>query len=99
CPIAVTDVASALCELALGEAGGGTAAAATYAGVLNLAGPEAVSFYDLGVLVARAHGLDPAALPASTSDGHNRPGRVLLDASRAGSLLRTRLRGVSEFLG
>jgi dTDP-4-dehydrorhamnose reductase len=96
CPIAVTDVASALIELAVGEAGGGTTEAAAFAGVLNLAGPDAISFYDLGVLVARKHGLDPANLPAGRSGGLGRPEQVRLDCTLATSLLRTRLRGIRE---
>jgi dTDP-4-dehydrorhamnose reductase len=98
CPVAVTDVAAALVELALGESGGGTAAAGSFAGVLNIAGPDAVSFYELGVLVARRHRLDPAALASSACAGLGRPGNVVLDAALAASLLQTRLRGIREIL-
>jgi dTDP-4-dehydrorhamnose reductase len=88
CPIAVTDLASALIELAGGD----------FAGVINLGGPDAVSFHDLGVLVALANGFDPAAVPSSTiaAAGVVRPGNVVLDISLATSLLRTRLRGIRE---
>jgi dTDP-4-dehydrorhamnose reductase len=88
CPIAVTDLASALIELAGGD----------FAGVINLGGPDVVSFYDLGVLVALANGFDPAAVPSSTiaAAGVIRPGNVVLDISLATSLLRTRLRGIRE---
>jgi dTDP-4-dehydrorhamnose reductase len=88
CPIAVTDLAEALLELATTD----------YAGVINVAGPDPASFYDLGVLVARKHGLDPAAIPSSTIAASmvSRPGNVQLDTSLAASLLRTRLRGVRE---
>ncbi|HEY2792178.1 MAG TPA: hypothetical protein VGJ28_07485, partial [Micromonosporaceae bacterium] len=99
CPIAVTDVASALIELALGEAGGGTTATASFAGVLNLAGPDAISFYDLAVLVAHRHGLDPDRLPAAQQGGPGRPGDLRLDCTLAASLLRTRLRGIGELVG
>ncbi len=88
CPIAVTDLAAALIELAFGD----------FAGVINLGGADAVSFYDLGVLVALAHGFDPAAVPSSTiaAAGVTRPGNVVLDISLAASILRTRLRGIRE---
>jgi dTDP-4-dehydrorhamnose reductase len=88
CPIAVTDLAEALIELANGD----------FAGVINLGGPDAVSFYDLGMLVAVANGFDPAAVPSSTiaAAGALRPGNVVLDISLTNSLLRTRLRGIRE---
>jgi dTDP-4-dehydrorhamnose reductase len=87
-PIAVTDLAAALVELASSD----------HAGVINVAGPDAASFYDLGVLVVRRFGGDPAGLRASTiaTAGVRRPGNVQLDSSLAGTLLRTRLRGVKE---
>jgi dTDP-4-dehydrorhamnose reductase len=90
CPIAVTDLAGALRELA----------GSTVTGVVNLAGPDAVSFHELGVLVARHAGLDPGALPASTAAaaGVVRPGDVRLDTSLARRILRTRLRGIREVL-
>ena len=79
CPIAVDDLAAALVALA----------ATDHAGVLNIAGPEALSRYDLGVRVASREGLDPAAVPASTiaASGLTRPGRVVLDSSAARKLL------------
>lgn len=100
-PIAVTDLAAALLELALGEAGGGSTESGAYSGLINLAGSDDVSFYDLGVLVAGRHGRDPAVLkPTSIAEsGISRPGVILLDSSRAGNLLHTRLRGIRELLG
>jgi dTDP-4-dehydrorhamnose reductase len=99
-PIAVTDVADALLELAMGISGGGSIESGTFRGLINLAGSDDVSFYDLGMLVARRHGLDPSALRASTiaESGVSRPGVVRLDATLAGKLLRTRLRGIREVL-
>jgi dTDP-4-dehydrorhamnose reductase len=85
-PVYVDDLADALLELAGGD----------YRGVLNVAGADAVSRYDLGVLVARRDGLDATRLRAATSSG--RPGDVRLDISRASALLKTRLRGAHEFL-
>lgn len=100
-PIAVTDVASALLELALGEAGGGSAESGAYAGLLNVAGSDDVSFHELGVLVARRHGLDPRRIVPTTiaESGVSRPGVLRLDISQATALLRTRLRGIRELLG
>ncbi|TDB77721.1 hypothetical protein [Micromonospora sp. KC723] len=73
---------------------------ATYAGLLNVAGPEAVSRAELGVLVARRFGLDPAGLRTTTiaEAGLVRPADVRLDSSRAAGLLRTRPRGITELL-
>ncbi|WP_239175729.1 SDR family oxidoreductase [Actinoplanes cyaneus] len=89
-PVHVDDLAGALLELAGGD----------HAGVLNVAGPEAVSRYDLGVLVARRDGLDPAKIPATSlaALGLRRPADVRLAIGRAGKLLHTRLRGAHEFL-
>ncbi|MFC0509365.1 sugar nucleotide-binding protein [Micromonospora costi] len=90
CPIDVADLAAAVLELADTD----------HAGVLNVAGPDAVSRADLGLLVARREGLDPAGMKTSTGAeaGVLRPTDVRLDSRRAAGLLRTRLRGVREFL-
>ncbi|MFB9446532.1 sugar nucleotide-binding protein [Dactylosporangium vinaceum] len=85
-PIHVDDLADALLEL-----GGGDVS-----GVVHVAGPDAVSRYDLGVLVARRDGLDPGPLRAATGSG--RPGDVRLGIGPATGLLRTRLRGAYEFM-
>jgi dTDP-4-dehydrorhamnose reductase len=89
-PVHVDDLADALLEVA----------ALDYRGVLNVAGPEAISRYDLGVLVAERDGYDPAALPRSTiaASGLSLARDVRLDCGRARALLRVRLRGVREFL-
>lgn len=89
-PVHVDDLADALLELA------GT----DYAGVLNVAGADPVSRYDLGVLVARRESLDPARIPATSlaALGLNRPGDVRLVLDRARHVLTTRLRGAHEFL-
>jgi dTDP-4-dehydrorhamnose reductase len=89
-PVHVEDLADALLELA----------ANGYAGVLNVAGAEAISRYDLGVLVARRDGLDPASLPAARAADLRlaRPTDVRLRIDRATSVLRTRLRGAPEFI-
>ncbi len=86
-PVHVDDLADALLELAAGD----------YRGVLNVAGAEAISRYDLGVLVACRDGLDPAAIPSRRSPG-GRPLDVRLTLGRARAVLTTRLRGATEFL-
>jgi dTDP-4-dehydrorhamnose reductase len=89
-PVHVDDLADALLEVA----------SMPYAGVLNVAGPEAISRYDLGVLVAARDGLDPGSLPSSTiaESGLSLARDVRLNCERARSLLEVRLRGVREFL-
>lgn len=89
CPVAVADLAAAVLEL-VGPIG--------FGGLLNVAGPEAVSRVELGRLVAARYGLDGSRIRAGSvaAAGLVRPERVVLDVSRAGALLRTRLRPVSE---
>ncbi|MEV5555489.1 sugar nucleotide-binding protein [Nonomuraea wenchangensis] len=90
CPVHVRDLAAALLELA----GSGSA------GVHHVAGPDAVSRHELGCLIARRDGLDPARLPAGLRAGSGVPGPadVRLDCTATRRLLRTRLRGAREFL-
>ncbi|GAA5187279.1 sugar nucleotide-binding protein [Rugosimonospora acidiphila] len=89
-PVHVADLADSLLELAAGG----------YAGVINVAGPDAISRYDLGVLVARRDGLDPTRLRAGrVADlGSSVPTDVRLRTAKARSMLRTRLRGAHEFM-
>jgi dTDP-4-dehydrorhamnose reductase len=91
CPIAVRDLAAAVLELADSD----------HAGLLNVAGPEALNRAEMGRLIARSHGLDPASIPTSTIAEANlgpRPADVRLDSTRAAALLTTRLRPASETL-
>ncbi len=90
CPVAVEDLAAAVLELL----------ANGHAGVINVAGPDAVSRHELGVLVAMAHGLSPHTLPTGTvaASGLHRPADVRLDSALARRLLRTRLRGARAYL-
>lgn len=90
CPVHVSDLASALLELA----------ESAYAGIHHVAGADAISRYDLGVLVARRDGLDEAKLPAGRRAGTNlaRPLDVRLDCTGTQRRLATRLRGAREFL-
>ncbi|TDD67838.1 NAD-dependent epimerase/dehydratase family protein [Jiangella aurantiaca] len=90
CPVHVADLAAALLELA----------AADRPGVHHVAGADAVSRYELGLLIARRDGLDEASLPAGTRAASGPPGPldVRLDCRTTQKLLRTRLRGAQEFL-
>ena len=90
CPVHVTDLAAALLELA----------SSAYAGVCHVAGPDAVSRYELGLLIAARDGLDRAALPAGLCAATDRPGPldVRLDSNRTQARVATRLRGAREFL-
>ncbi len=90
CPIAVEDLAAAVLELTR----------TADAGLLNVAGPQAVSRFEFGQLVAARYGLDPIGLKESTiaESGLARPGRLVLDSARAAASLSTRLRPVAEVL-
>jgi dTDP-4-dehydrorhamnose reductase len=89
CPVHVADLAAALLELA----------AARQAGIQHVAGADAVSRHELGCLIARRDGLDPARLPAGLRAGR-KPGPldVRLDCRATQARLRTRLRGAREFM-
>ncbi|NNJ10638.1 SDR family oxidoreductase [Chloroflexales bacterium ZM16-3] len=90
CPIFVDDLAAALLELAEID----------YAGVLHVAGAERVSRYEMGTLLARALGYDPARIQAGRSADLpvRRPRNCALNIGRASALLHTRLRGLRELL-
>jgi dTDP-4-dehydrorhamnose reductase len=83
CPVHVSDLAPALLELLESD----------HAGVAHLAGPEPISRYDMGRLIAERDGIDPAALPRGSG-----PSDIRLDSTHTQFLLKTTLRGVSEFL-
>jgi dTDP-4-dehydrorhamnose reductase len=90
CPVHVSDLAAALLELAVGPGGG----------ICHVAGPDAISRYELGLLIAARDGLDGASLPAGLRAVSGLPGPidVRLDSSRTQARLTTRLRGAREFL-
>jgi dTDP-4-dehydrorhamnose reductase len=90
CPVHVDDLASALLELAFSGA----------TGVRHVAGPDAVSRLEVGQLIARRDGFDPAVLQAGSRRAAGVPGPldVRLDGRWTQSTLRTRLRGAREFL-
>jgi dTDP-4-dehydrorhamnose reductase len=87
CPVHVTDLACALLEIAASERSGSC----------HLAGPDALTRHELGVLIAERDGLDPARLPTARRAGTS-PGDVRLNCTRTQAGLRTRLRGAREFL-
>ena len=91
CPVHVDDLAAATVELAGSD----------YAGILNVAGPEAISRADFGRLVARRFGLDPGTVPTGRLADANlgpRAAEVRLDVTRAQRLLTATLRPVTESL-
>ncbi|MEV5746051.1 sugar nucleotide-binding protein [Microbispora rosea] len=90
CPVHVRDLAAAVLELARSDR----------AGVHHVAGADAVSRYELGRLVARRDGIDPARLPYGRRADTGLPGPldVRLDCGLTQPHLKTRLRGAREFL-
>jgi dTDP-4-dehydrorhamnose reductase len=90
CPVHVRDLAAALLELT----------ASPHAGVRHVAGADAISRHELGLLIAARDGLDPAALPVGLRAATSLPGPldVRLDSTKTQARLATRLRGAREFL-
>lgn len=90
CPVHVSDLAAAILELA----------SSARSGIRHVAGEDAVSRHELGLLIARRDGLDAAALPAGlrADTGASDAQDIRLDSSATQSALRTRLRGAREFL-
>ncbi|MFH9819644.1 SDR family oxidoreductase [Streptomyces sp. NPDC017230] len=90
CPVHVGDLAAALLELAFTSA----------CGIHHLAGRDAVSRHGLGVLIAQRDGLDASRLPQGLRAGTSLCGAldVRLDSRATQAKLRTRVRGVHEFL-
>jgi dTDP-4-dehydrorhamnose reductase len=87
-PVLVDDLAAALVELSRHPE----------SGLLHVAGPEAVSRYELARTIAAAHALPLERLRRGrlAGSGLERPSHCVLDSSRARSLLRTPIRGLSE---
>ena len=86
----VEDLASAVLELAVSDE----------AGMFHVAGEDALSRHELGVLIARRDGLDASRLVSGRRSGSSVPGPldVRLDCRATRQRLRTRLRGAREFL-
>ncbi|GAT65151.1 sugar nucleotide-binding protein [Planomonospora sp. ID91781] len=90
CPVHVADLATALLELA----------ASGHHGVHHVAGADAVSRYELGLLIARRDGLDVDRLPSGRRADSGVPGPldVRLECGTTRRRLRTELRGARRFL-
>ncbi|MBG0818659.1 sugar nucleotide-binding protein [Planomonospora sp. ID82291] len=91
CPVHVADLATALLELAASE----------HHGIHHVAGADAVSRYELGLLIARRDGLNADQLPSGrrADTGVLGPIDVRLEYDMTQRRLRTRLRGARQFLG
>ncbi|GAB3579311.1 SDR family oxidoreductase [Calidifontibacter terrae] len=91
CPVHVDDLAAAILELA----------DARRAGMFHVGGPDALSRYEIGVLVCERDGLPADRLRTGLRADLPVPGALdlRLDCSATQSLLGTRLRGAREFLG
>ncbi|MFI6507263.1 sugar nucleotide-binding protein [Streptosporangium sp. NPDC050855] len=91
CPVHVADLAAALLELA----------ASRYHGTHHVAGADAVSRYELGLLIARRDGLDVDKVPSGlrAEAGLAGPMDVRLRCDMTQGRLRTELRGARQFLG
>lgn len=87
-PIWVSDLAAALLELATSE----------FAGVINVAGPQSLSRYEMGVRLAQHFSLSSFGITAGLSrdSGLLRPRDCRLDISLAQRLLTTPLRSFDE---
>lgn len=89
CPVHVEDLAAALLELASCDA----------SGIHHLAGPDALSRHELGILIARRDGLDASRLPTGLRAHSTLPGAldVRLDSQATQRKLTTTLSGARQF--
>ncbi|GGP75819.1 dTDP-4-dehydrorhamnose reductase [Streptomyces abikoensis] len=89
CPVHVTDLATALLELASLDA----------VGIHHLAGADTLSRHELGVLIAKRDGLDVSRLPTGLRAHSTLPGAldVRLDCQATQRKLSTTLRGARQF--
>jgi dTDP-4-dehydrorhamnose reductase len=89
CPIWVEDLAAALWELALRH---------SREPIIHVAGPEAISRYALGLLIANCMGLSPANIVPAPSRSYQppRPRDLRLDTRLACRLLDRRIRPISD---
>jgi dTDP-4-dehydrorhamnose reductase len=90
CPVHIADLSAALIEIAYAGDGG----------VFHVAGPDAITRYDLGCLVAARDGLDVGRLMPGRRGDLDDPGPIdlRLDCRRTRTRLRTAMRGATEFL-
>lgn len=91
CPITPHDLAMQIWELA-------QLPMTQREGVWHLVGPEALSRYALGVLIATHEGLDPKAITPALTDALVRPRDLRLTTHRADEFLTTRPRPISTLL-
>ncbi|MGW6199386.1 SDR family oxidoreductase [Kribbella sp. NPDC055110] len=84
CPVHVADLASALLELLTSDV----------SGITHVAGPEALSRFELGRRIAIRDGHDPDQLPSEPGE----PSDIRIDCRRTQQHLKTRLRPAAEFL-
>lgn len=91
CPVHVVDLAAALLELA----------SHGKAGIHHLAGPDAVSRHELGILIAKRDGLDPSRLPTALRADSALPGAldIRLNGGANQRSLTTTLRGAHQLCG
>ena len=89
CPVRLDDLAAQVWEVARLEGN-------ARAGVWHLVGAEALSRHDLGVVIARHEGLDPAGIigRSSRTQPHPRPRDLHLTAARSDRALTTPSRSV-----
>ncbi len=85
CPTLVSELASALLELAARD---------DAKGVLHLAAPDAVSRLELARRLRAENGLDPEVARGVPSPGRGRARNVALDSSRAAKMLGRSLTGI-----
>jgi dTDP-4-dehydrorhamnose reductase len=91
CPIRPDDLAMQLWELA-------TMPSEQRRGMWHLVGPEVVSRYALGVLIAAHEQVDPAGITPAYTDPALRPRDLRLTTTRADRALTTRARSISTLL-
>lgn len=91
CPITPHDLAAQIWEIA-------RLPDARREGVWHLVGPEVLSRYALGVLIAAYEGLNPNGITPALTDPLVRPRDLRLSTNRADQILTTRPRSISTLL-
>ena len=93
CPVQIDDLCGAFVEL--------SKMTGDIPAILHVTGPEAVTRYAFAAEVARGLGYGPESIPKGLlkESGIVRPRDLTMDVSLAKSILKTRIRGVSDALG
>lgn len=91
CPITPADLATQIWEIA-------QLPIARCEGVWHLVGPEVLSRYALGVLIATHEGLDPGGITPALTNPLIRPRDLRLTTRRAEQMITTRPRSISTLL-